>query len=62
MKYIYSLELTLLLLMLNPCLTCKFTQILFTIVEHVYKNFVYSQSALKFLQYLTLNFSMTQEY
>ena len=59
MKYIYSLELTLLLLMLNPWLTCKFTKILFTMVEHVYKNFDDPQSALKFL---TLNFSMTQEY
>ena len=48
--------------MLSPGLTYKFTHKLFTVAEHVYKNFDDPQSALKFLKYLTLNFHMTQEY
>ena len=60
MRYLYSSELFLLPLVLNPLLTYKFTKILFTVEEHVYKNFDDPQTALKILQYLALNFHMTQ--
>ena len=61
-RYLEFLGLFLLPLILNPWWIYKFTRILFTVAEHVYKHFDDPQSALIILQYLTLNFPYDTKY